>query len=89
MADANLTIQDKNGPVANAYVEVKLGALTIGKTRFDENGHLHAKLPVGEFELLATEQARKDLTAKVKIAGGPNDLQLKFDGRKVLVWEFR
>jgi hypothetical protein len=78
-ADVGLTVKDENGPVANAYLEVKQGDLTIGKTRFDGDGRLLAKLPVGEFELLVTEQARKDLAAKAKIVASINDLELNFD----------
>ncbi len=75
-----ITITDGNGPVADAYVEVKQSDVSLGKARANGEGRLRLMLPTGDYEISVTEQAHKEtLTATVSV-GGDASLPLQFDG---------
>lgn len=78
LADVRVAISNANGPVANAYLEVKQGEVSLGKTRADGEGQATCQLPAGEYQLLATDQAHVDLKVQAVVLGGSTVLELKF-----------
>ena len=80
LAQVNASLSDANGPVADADVELKQDDLIIGATRTDSEGHFHAQLPVGNYDLLATEQAHPKLSVTANVRAGKNDWKFEFTG---------
>lgn len=80
LADVEISIADANGPVSGAYVEIKQGEKAIGKARADSDGKLTRQLPLGEYDVVVTEQAHQDLTVQTKIVEGENVFTIELGG---------
>lgn len=75
-----IEIVDANGPVADAYVELKQGDVSFGKTRADEQGVVTVMVPAGDYEVSVTEQSHKDALVNTIKVGGDQPLKLEFEG---------